>query len=362
MYSVVRADPIINHGSYIFNQPGLSTLIESRRAHNPNIFHQLDSYIPRIVELHLFPFFFLMIRRPPRSTLFPYTTLFRSNIGRPPTRCAGLGKRERMRVLFPAASTTATAAITPTVSPLRPALFARWPTRCQLAGRARHLLPADQWLGCQDSNLGSWIQRPLPYHLATPQRQCRLRPARNPPVTTRLGSSSGVVTCPTTVNPLPERKRIGAVEPRPLSRVLPDRTVKHYTTCARLGVACSPPRHARCTAQNRRQGARRYRCPVPGPLTCQATVSSLDTPPGSSREMLGSPPQPTPRLPEGPARPSLCSGRRCGRAAGWSHSPGSYASGRTDEHAAARADLAGVRRRHGDPCATGTRCLQAYGA
>src|SRR5256885_11396155 len=26
------------------------------------------------------PFFFLMIRRPPRSTLFPYTTLFRSLI------------------------------------------------------------------------------------------------------------------------------------------------------------------------------------------------------------------------------------------------------------------------------------------
>src|SRR5438874_13484992 len=28
---------------------------------------------------YLFFFFFLMIRRPPRSTLFPYTTLFRSN-------------------------------------------------------------------------------------------------------------------------------------------------------------------------------------------------------------------------------------------------------------------------------------------
>src|SRR6266446_8012302 len=27
-------------------------------------------------------FFFLMIRRPPRSTLFPYTTLFRSGYGR----------------------------------------------------------------------------------------------------------------------------------------------------------------------------------------------------------------------------------------------------------------------------------------
>src|SRR5260221_1475318 len=28
--------------------------------------------------IHLLVFFFLMIRRPPRSTLFPYTTLFRS--------------------------------------------------------------------------------------------------------------------------------------------------------------------------------------------------------------------------------------------------------------------------------------------
>src|SRR3712207_8020608 len=28
---------------------------------------------------HVIQFFFLMIRRPPRSTLFPYTTLFRSN-------------------------------------------------------------------------------------------------------------------------------------------------------------------------------------------------------------------------------------------------------------------------------------------
>ena len=29
-------------------------------------------------------FFFLMIRRPPRSTLFPYTTLFRSFLNREP--------------------------------------------------------------------------------------------------------------------------------------------------------------------------------------------------------------------------------------------------------------------------------------
>src|SRR5262245_65354321 len=35
-------------------------------------------------SLHLFiSFFFLMIQRPPRSTLFPYTTLFRSGSRRP---------------------------------------------------------------------------------------------------------------------------------------------------------------------------------------------------------------------------------------------------------------------------------------
>src|SRR2546429_3289967 len=33
-------------------------------------------------RLMVFFFFFLMIRRPPRSTLFPYTTLFRSRRGR----------------------------------------------------------------------------------------------------------------------------------------------------------------------------------------------------------------------------------------------------------------------------------------
>src|SRR5229473_7059568 len=37
-------------------------------------------------------FFFLMIRRPPRFTLFPYTTLFRS---RPPRRCWRALRRAR---------------------------------------------------------------------------------------------------------------------------------------------------------------------------------------------------------------------------------------------------------------------------
>src|SRR5258707_15826712 len=33
-----------------------------------------------VQDLGVAIFFFLMIRRPPRSTLFPYTTLFRSNL------------------------------------------------------------------------------------------------------------------------------------------------------------------------------------------------------------------------------------------------------------------------------------------
>src|SRR2546422_10091224 len=43
---------------------------------------QFDLYLrsSRSSYFVTFRFFFLMIRRPPRSTLFPYTTLFRSQI------------------------------------------------------------------------------------------------------------------------------------------------------------------------------------------------------------------------------------------------------------------------------------------
>src|SRR6266511_5620703 len=50
-----------------------------------------------IIILSLFSFFFLMIRRPPRSTLFPYTTLFRSCCRRAgPCSCTG-GARPGVR-------------------------------------------------------------------------------------------------------------------------------------------------------------------------------------------------------------------------------------------------------------------------
>src|SRR2546430_3336938 len=45
------------------------------------------------IILFFFSFFFLMIRRPPRSTLFPYTTLFRSQ----GARAAGDEAREALQ-------------------------------------------------------------------------------------------------------------------------------------------------------------------------------------------------------------------------------------------------------------------------
>src|ERR1022692_4263912 len=42
-------------------------------------------------------FFFLMIRRPPRSTLFPYTTLFRSHGSRRSRRGGGASARQHRR-------------------------------------------------------------------------------------------------------------------------------------------------------------------------------------------------------------------------------------------------------------------------
>src|SRR5258708_31980460 len=43
-----------------------------------------ESALGLLFIVSFFLFFFLMIRRPPRSTLFPYTTLFRSASSAPP--------------------------------------------------------------------------------------------------------------------------------------------------------------------------------------------------------------------------------------------------------------------------------------
>src|SRR2546422_4265257 len=57
-----------------------------------NIFSKTNSR-----PLHVFFFFFLMIRRPPRSTLFPYTTLFRSSLRVPALMAAGQRTRNGIR-------------------------------------------------------------------------------------------------------------------------------------------------------------------------------------------------------------------------------------------------------------------------
>src|SRR2546427_10582014 len=56
-------------------------------SHNLHLLLTHFSLSPIPTVSFVFFFFFLMIRRPPRSTLFPYTTLFRSlRATRPPAQ------------------------------------------------------------------------------------------------------------------------------------------------------------------------------------------------------------------------------------------------------------------------------------
>src|SRR5260370_926678 len=56
-----------------------SALKKKKKKSYDMIFHVLYFFFSILLRSSLiFFFFFLMIRRPPRSTLFPYTTLFRS--------------------------------------------------------------------------------------------------------------------------------------------------------------------------------------------------------------------------------------------------------------------------------------------
>src|SRR5438132_7406299 len=60
----------------------------------------MNSYLTYILSLYLslfFLFFFFMIRRPPRSTLFPYTTLFRSRFLETPLHHREVGERQLAR-------------------------------------------------------------------------------------------------------------------------------------------------------------------------------------------------------------------------------------------------------------------------
>ena len=56
--------------------------VRDRKSTRLNSSHTVISYAVFCLK-KIFFFFFLMIRRPPRSTLFPYTTLFRSTAPQP---------------------------------------------------------------------------------------------------------------------------------------------------------------------------------------------------------------------------------------------------------------------------------------
>ena len=70
----------------LFREYGMTDkekLFRYRRSSRVNIY-EIDGYIDYFYGFMVpSTFFFLMIRRPPRSTLFPYTTLFRSKVLNP---------------------------------------------------------------------------------------------------------------------------------------------------------------------------------------------------------------------------------------------------------------------------------------
>src|SRR3712207_8355558 len=82
-------------------------------------------------------FFFLMIRRPPRSTLFPYTTLFRSASTASPSSSRSSTAPGRT------SRTTSRAASTPSSGPTRS------PSRCSRSEEHTSELQSRQYLVCR---------------------------------------------------------------------------------------------------------------------------------------------------------------------------------------------------------------------
>src|SRR2546429_2295638 len=83
---------------YLTHYSTLHTHTLQHKYLSPSLHYSFFIFLPLYFALPLFFFFFfLMIRRPPRSTLFPYTTLFRSPRGAcaRATRSLGTGQRNR---------------------------------------------------------------------------------------------------------------------------------------------------------------------------------------------------------------------------------------------------------------------------
>src|SRR5215510_10801340 len=79
-------------------------LIATNKATGEKVWERkiADPAIAETLTLAPLIFFFLVIRRPPRSTLFPYTTLFRSRDARRCRRASGAQGRPPSRPALPA--------------------------------------------------------------------------------------------------------------------------------------------------------------------------------------------------------------------------------------------------------------------
>src|SRR6266700_5300652 len=110
-----------------------------------------------------FFFFFLMIRRPPRSTLFPYTTLFRSGDTATTKRCrpsAMLRNAEVVRGREPWESLSFRAGRSQFAAPFISRLRHRWTVRTLTPQRVAILgLSQSGWLLIVSATLSGWGPR-----------------------------------------------------------------------------------------------------------------------------------------------------------------------------------------------------------
>src|SRR2546427_7012384 len=101
----------------------------------------------------MFFFFFLMIRRPPRSTLFPYTTLFRS----------GGDRRETADLIHRYLRIDSTSVVAEAVGIADTLILGSAPAQLALLrGVCRHSFLALQYLAFQAAEFGTPVQRTGP--------------------------------------------------------------------------------------------------------------------------------------------------------------------------------------------------------
>src|SRR5215208_2597334 len=228
-------------------------------------------------------FFFLMIRRPPRSTLFPYTTLFRSPL-RPPGGVAGSVRG--LRVRRAGAARRGDAAARARARARVPRAGARAPRRrhgdeagaarggARAVRRRRPRRPAGDADGregpplrgrpARSSDRRRHVARaprlprrgahlPADHAARGPQRPRRARPRARPDVPARCAADRPRGT--TRRRAVPRRGARPAARAR-LPAVPPSRPDQHERPCARAGAA---------GARGSRRRPRRRRCPRPGP-------------------------------------------------------------------------------------------------